>query len=194
MEDNFFVTSLLEMKTKYTQQCPNNSEFVDLLIKETLKDFSSSKEGQRIEKFLKESAYKNELKNISRTFLIMHDLGILGYFTLGLGTFEFHPTISKSQVKKLHGESSTADSMPCYLAMKLGKNYGIKNNPIDIKIIFQEMFKKIFIMQELIGGRIVVIECLEEKLKNHYNRNGFTLMPSSISKDGKEKHILIKSI
>ncbi len=192
MENNFFVISLFEMKNKVTEQYPNSPKFVDLLIEETLKDFSSKNE--RIEKFLKEVAYKNELKNMSRTFLIMNNLGVLGYFTLGLGTFEFHPTISKSQVKKLHGESSTADSMPCYLIMKLGKNYGIENNPVNIKVIFEELFKKIFIMQELIGGRIVVIECLEEKLKNHYSKNGFTVMPSDILKDGKEKYILVKSI
>lgn len=61
--------------------------------------------------------------------------------------------------------------------VELGKNDNIESNPISLVDILNEVYLVIHEARELVGGRVVILECEDcEKLINLYKEHGFKLI------------------
>ena len=105
-------------------------------------------------------------------------------------TLRFSDEIKGAKKKKMHGESSSADSITVYLIGKLGKSDHYENE-IDLKIILDYCYDLIKRSYEVIGGRFILIECYEEKLKNYYEKFDFKFLQKS---DNGKRFCLVKKI
>jgi hypothetical protein len=150
-----------------------------------LEGFSCHK-NQDVQDFLRKKAIRFDSTHNSRTYLIFDEeqlnFGIFCYFTLSFKEIilEDDYQISKSKIKKLNGISKNAERIRAFLIGQLGKNTSIKNNPLNLKEILSEVFSILQQAQELIGGRVILLECEDnEKLINLYRNNGFEVLQKS---------------
>ncbi len=134
-----------------------------------------------VEKFLTSStkAIRFEQTNNARTYLILNDNGeILAYFSLSFKELILdNAKISKTKIQQLDGISKKAERIKAFLIGQIGKNTSIINNPISLKLILNEIYAVLSEAKALIGGRIIILECENNKnLIQLYQRHGFTLI------------------
>ncbi|WP_340613467.1 hypothetical protein [Xenorhabdus thailandensis] len=83
----------------------------------------------------------------------------MAYFSL---TFKKISTnnlaISKTKIKKLNGISKNANSLKVYLIGQIAKNFSLRKNPISLRDILFHINVTIEKDQELIGGRVTILE------------------------------------
>lgn len=85
--------------------------------------------------------------------------------------------ISKTQIKKIDGISKETERISAFLIGQIGKNHSVHENPINLQAILDEVYGVIAEAKELIGGRIIFLECENnERLIQHYKNHGFTLI------------------
>jgi hypothetical protein len=138
-----------------------------------------------IELFLKEKALRFERKSKSRTFLIVNAetlnvrrVDLLAYFTIAIQTLKIPKGISANKIKKLDGLFSKRGSdliseIPAFLIGQLGKN-DLFSTEINGDEIINYAFSILFRVRELIGGRVVFVECRDNPdLIGFYENNGF---------------------
>lgn len=130
-----------------------------------------------VETFLKNKAIRFEKSSNSKTYLILNDENgeILAYFSLSFKSISLDTTkISGTEIKKLDGMSKNAKNIKVFLIGQLGKNSQIKNNCLNLKIIFSEIYGVISQVQSLIGGRVIILECENHpKLISLYESHGY---------------------
>ncbi|AEF97232.1 hypothetical protein [Methanotorris igneus] len=147
-------------------------------VKNLLNNFSCSKNPD-VELFLKNTAILFEKLNKSRTYLIFKKdtKDILAYFTLALSILKIvDEEISKKTLKKLDGISKEKKEFSIYLIGQLGKNDKFWDE-IKGDIILQEAIDTLCNANELVGGRIILVETLNnEKLIKFYENNGFKIL------------------
>ncbi|WP_244149672.1 acetyltransferase [Xenorhabdus eapokensis] len=105
---------------------------------------------------------------------------LLAYFSL---TFKEISTsnlaISKTKIKKLNGISKSANSLKVYLIGQIAKNFLLRENPIKLKDILFHINITIEKAQELIGGRVTILECQNNsKIITLYEKNGLEKLPT----------------
>ncbi|CAM3242658.1 Acetyltransferase, GNAT family [Xenorhabdus nematophila ATCC 19061] len=134
-----------------------------------------------IESFLHLKSIRFEQADAARTYLVLDSKGlILAYFSL---TFKELPTnslsISKTKIKRLNGISKNATSLKVYLIGQIAKNFSLHENPITINDILFFINITIEKTQELIGGRVTILECQNNsKIISLYEKNGFEKLPT----------------
>ncbi|KMJ45612.1 acetyltransferase [Xenorhabdus khoisanae] len=154
--------------------------FGDDRTKEYLLSFSCPS-NRDVESFLHLKAIRFEQADATRTYLILDVEGfILAYFSL---TFKEISTknlaISKTKIKKLNGISKNAASLKVYLIGQIAKNHSLSKNPIKLKDILFHINITIEKAQELIGGRVTILECQNKsKLIALYEKNGLEKLPT----------------
>lgn len=85
--------------------------------------------------------------------------------------------ISKNEVKRLDGFSKKAERVQAFLLGQIGKNFSVENNPIKLSDILEEVYSVFSQARELIGGRVVFLECENnDKLIELYTRHEFKLL------------------
>jgi hypothetical protein len=152
-------------------------EFTDAIEKFSCQDSD-------VEKFLKEKAAEFDKRNKSRTYLLFDtdekdDILILGYFTVTMKSLKLSPALSKSKVKKIDGFRSDIKETEAVLIGQLGKNQNYKTQ-IDGKTILKTALEVVYASCELIGGRIVFLECANnEKVVKFYEENNFVFLQES---------------
>lgn len=156
------------------------------LIQEVISDFYCAKDPD-IEKFLKNEnkAILYEKKSKSRTYFIFDEEGlengqfaILAYFTIAMQTLKIPNGTAASQIRKLDGlyakrgiESIT--EIPSFLIGQLAKNDKYSAE-ISGSRILDYALSVIYKAQEIVGGRVVFIECQDiPQLIDFYSRNEF---------------------
>jgi len=138
-----------------------------------------------VESFLKAKALDFDLRNKSRTYLILEKesfskgvFKILAYFTLSLKILEFKNSTSKSLIKNIDGFSKNINSVAVMLIGQFGKDEILAKN-IKGNTFLDICLGIIGNVQNLIGGRIVLLECLPiEKITSFYSKNGFKFLQS----------------
>jgi len=152
-------------------------------VKTLLDTFSCSKNSD-VENFLKNSAILFEKLNKSRTYLIFKKgtADILAYFTLTISIKIVDENVSKKTLKRLNGMSKEKKEFPVYLIGQLGKNDKFWNE-IEGKEILQEAIDTRCNANELVGGRVILVETLNnEKLIKFYEGNGFKILQKRVDK------------
>ncbi|MBK1779973.1 hypothetical protein JHL22_01945 [Advenella sp. WQ 585] len=77
----------------------------------------------------------------------------------------------------MDGISKNAGRIRAFLIGQIGKNTAVASNPISLENILSEIYAVISAAKELIGGRIIILECEDsEDLIKLYERHGFTLI------------------
>ena len=85
--------------------------------------------------------------------------------------------ISKSEVKRLDGFNKKAERVQAFLIGQIGKNFSIDKNPITLSDILAEVYSVFSQARELIGGRVVFLECdNNDKLIELYSKHDFKLL------------------
>jgi hypothetical protein len=157
-------------------------------VEEVISSFCCSKEPD-IEEFLKNKnkAILYEQKSKSRTYLIFNEEALidgsfvlLAYFTIAMQTLKIPDSMTASQIRKLDGlyakkGSEAITEISAFLIGQLGKNDRYADLITGDEIVDYAL-SVIGKAQEVIGGRVVFIECQDKpKLIDFYTRNGFKL-------------------
>ena len=91
--------------------------------------------------------------------------------------------ISKSAVKKIDGFRSDVSATEAVLIGQLGKNYNC-GHKIDGKTIIDYALDDVYRVQNIIGGRVVFLECgNNEKIVKFYENNGFIFLQNNFKND-----------
>lgn len=155
-------------------------------VKELIKDFECPL-NKDIEYFLKQKAIEFSKQDIARTFLVtMPHKGenvIVGYFSIANKTTEVSKNMFKGKSKKrflrfaMYRPEYERYCISLPLIGQIGKNYhNSYDKLISGDILLKLACDKIKEVQEIIGGRIVYLECEDkEVLKEFYERNRFCL-------------------
>lgn len=138
-----------------------------------------------VERFIYESAIEFSKQSLARTYIVTTSYNgkqeLIGYFTLSYKLLHASPRNLGSNWKRRISRFGNYDtnlkkySIPAPLIGQLSKNYtnGL-NEMISGDELLKMAFEKIAIVQRVIGGRIVFLECQDNlKLIEFYERNGF---------------------
>ena len=130
-----------------------------------------------VEVFLKQKAFEFEKRDRGRTYLIFDDNGILlGYFTLTLNALPFSDIVSKSKAKNIDGFSKDVRAVGIILIGQFGKDL-LTASEINGDELFSLCLDKVYAAKNIIGGRFVMLECLEiDKVISFYHKNGFEIL------------------
>lgn len=143
-------------------------------LQEVFSSFKSYKGDKDIESFLQKKAIANEEQNISRTYLMINDeqwangkVQIDGYFSLALKVVKLEDI---SNTKKKAISKSADHDVSAYLIGQLARSKGTDKG--IGKLVLEEALSRIKSSQDLVGGRIVYLDC-KETLKPYYEKQGF---------------------
>lgn len=76
----------------------------------------------------------------------------------------------------MDGISKKSSTARGFLLGQIAKNF-LQANPIKLKDIFEEVYSVVYQAQKVIGGRILFLECLNnKKLKSLYENEGFKFL------------------
>ena len=144
-------------------------------LQEVFSSFKSYKGDKDIESFLQKKAIPNEEQKISRTYLIINDekwekneIQIDGYFSLALKVIKLGD-ISNTKKKSI-AKSTVNDDVAAYLIGQLAR--GKDTDKGFGTLLLHEAIARIKSCQELVGGRIVYLDC-KEAVKPYYEKQGF---------------------
>ena len=132
------------------------------------------------EDFLHCKAISFETQNKARTYLLYNDdfTHLLGYFTLAFKSIELDD-VPKDKRKQMTAGESNVDTYAAFLIGHLAKNDCYKNE-LNGNILLNEAINIIAQAQDLVGGRLMYIDCKKEaKLMNFYESNGFVWFKTS---------------
>ena len=153
-------------------------------VKSILLNFSCPLNGD-VEKFLHESAVAFSKQGLARTYIVTTSYRnrqeVIGYFTLSIKLLHASRSkLSKTWQKRMtkfgmYDSDLKKYSVPAPLIGQLSKNFSNGfNKLISGDELLKIAFDNISIIQMMIGGRMVFLECQnDEKLIEFYKRNGF---------------------
>ena len=140
-----------------------------------------------VEVFLKTKAIDFERRDKSRTYLVFDDEAgnLLGYFTLSLNALRFKDEVSNNMIKRIDGFSIDIKAVGIMLIGQFGKD-SEKPGTLTGNDLLSLCFQKIKMAKNIIGGRFVMLECLEiPQVVTFYEKNDFV----KLQKDEKDKYI-----
>lgn len=159
---------IISLNEKIKETVDNEAEFSKL--KSALCNFKCSKNLDE-QDFLHNKAIDFELHNIARTYLLISNQGIIGYFSLAIKSISLEDC-TKSKRKDITSGRSNENHYPAFLIGHIAKDERISESLgttlLDCAITF------IYEAQVLVGGRLAYLDCKDEqKLKNLYEGYGF---------------------
>jgi len=165
--------------------------------KGALSDFSCGL-NRDVEYFLREKSIEFAKQHISQTHLVMapveSELVIAGYFALANKSIQINEkSVSNSLFKRIlkfgkYEPEQQLCSVSAPLIGQLGKNYKYsQHNLITGNELLKLACEKLRIVQEIIGGKIIYLECEDkQKLKDFYESNGFIIFGKRFYDTGEE--------
>ena len=152
-------------------------------LEQVLDDFECPLNSE-VEEFLKNKAVQSARLKSSVTYFVVdiHTGVVLGYFTLVLKPFTVHESkLSKSNIRLIsrfaeRNDETRTFTASVYLIAQIGKNYAVEaNRRISGKDLLDLAFDKLRAAQDLVGGKMVMVEreADREKLHDFYAANGF---------------------
>jgi len=155
-----------------------------------------------VEKFLHKNAIGFSKQGLSQTHLVLNPVGdsneLVGYFSLANKvTYVTRGEMSKSLFSYISKFGITDDNGGVHVAMpliaQLGKNDNAEN--VSGSDILELAISLIVVVQRIIGGRLVYLECENEpKLLGFYARNDFDVFGERKTSDDEALIQLIRII
>lgn len=179
---NYKVISLSELMTVVS-----GAELI-----EVFKKFSCEVETD-LEDFLVCKAIKYEDGGKGKTFLLIdydiltkeNRLVIAAYFTLANTAIDLS-NFSDPKKKKVVGDfpgRSTRDNFPAFLIAQLGRCDAYSHEDLNGDAILNECFHHLKNAAEIIGGKLVVLECREHMFNMVYEKLGFHKLVDELNAD-----------
>ena len=127
------------------------------------------------------NAIPYEKANKGRTYiLISPEMKALGYYTIGLGRLEYSADIKPSLWKKLRGVGDgDATVLSCILLGQLARNRKISYEELPKNYIFDSILNMVYAGQKILGGRLLLAECVDDLIGYYEDRKFLHLYKSS---------------
>lgn len=152
-------------------------------------------------KFIWDDVLHEESSGVSRTYLFMNsdESVFYAFFTIRLDTVILEHLDNDIRKKLVLNKKMNAvehiKSIPAHLIEEVAKNTNIVNNPIHMHQIVEYALSIIIDSQALIGGKLVVLNSVNEVVPL-YEKEGFTkfgtVTSSSYDKDSKYQPMYLK--
>ena len=152
----------------------------DIDLTDIFKKFSCKKELD-LEKFLHDKCLNYEKAGTCRTYLMLDKeelykrikIKILAFFSISTTTLEITDFSNRTK-KKILGPlpQQNKDFIPVFLIGQLGRNDNCNKEQLPGEEIIGECLAAIKRAQEIVGGRIALVECREHLVK-FYESHGF---------------------
>ena len=157
-------------------------------LRETLFLFRCQKNPEE-EDFLHKDAIFFEQRNKARTFLLLRDYEIIGYYSLAFKSIDLEE-VSRSKKKDMTAGETKLKTYSAYLIGHIAKadsiheklGYDMLDNARDL----------IYRAQKYVGGRLIYIDCKdEERLIRFYRNYGFKYFNTSQQTNLKQFYLKI---
>ncbi len=159
-----------------TLKCIDLREFMATVGEdEALKALSSFsvKRNPDVENFIRNNAVAYDKSDNARTYLVVKDTDILGYFSLALSVADIHTGLSKAMMKKMRGFGrSSASSVPCYLLGQLARDDKVSREDLTMSDFIDYAMDYIAEAKQYVGGRFLLVDCVDN-LVALYEKHGF---------------------
>ena len=159
------------------------------VLSEVISTFKCAKDSD-IEGFINNKAVLFNRKGKSKTHLVLNqdalekgDIEIVAYFSLAIHLLKVPEGTSASQVRRLDGLYSRKGGdpiteIPSFLIGQLAKNDTYASS-ISGSLLLEYALSAISSAEEIVGGRVVYIECRDiPKVISFYENNGFKVLRS----------------
>ncbi len=141
-----------------------STKSIDQISPSSYKDFSS--DIKELDEYLKRFAKGNHKKNIGKTFVLLHEEKVIGFYTISMAIIDFNE-ISEELRKGLPRYSIPVARIG-RLAVDVehqGKNMG--------KLLLMDAFERIMEASTSIAAYAIVVDAKNERSKKFYERFGF---------------------
>lgn len=161
-------------------------------IHNAFRKFSCSVDSD-LESFLVNKAENYELHWKGRTFLLLdqrefeenNTIRIIAYFTLAHTAIELSG-FGDGKKKKIVGDfpkRSQRNSFPAFLIGQLGRDDSYSHDDISGEQILQEAYQSLKRAADILGGKLVVLECREHMFDKVYEKLGFKKLVNELNED-----------
>lgn len=159
---------------------------------QALKKFSC-KGDPDVENFLFEKAIDYQEGNKGKTFILM-DMSLFreekvpnvaAYFTLAQTAIDLHDKRDKKK-KKIVGEYPGRTKLgyfPAYLIGQIGRNDRYAHDDLSGKTIIMEAYEAFKRAAQIVGGKLVVLECREHMYEKVYQPLGFSKLSDDLNEN-----------
>ena len=173
------------------------NQYEDLnVLEEAFQNFKCHREVD-LEIFLRDKCLNYERAGNCRTFLLLDkkqlddnsNLSIVAFFSTATTPLDIS-SLGKKVRKRLHGPIPlNKDVISVFLIGQLGRNDLYSKDEMPGEVIIGECFAAIERAKQIVGGRILLVECREHLLK-FYEKHGFV----GVSKSKDNLYQLYKKI
>ena len=170
----------------------------DSVLSSTLSQFSIPL-NKEVEGFIRNKALQaTKLKSSVTYVLVDEDIAeVIGYFTLLVKPFTIPASSLSSANRRLISRFSEVNeetgnyTASVFLLAQIGKNYAVQRQyQVSGRDLLEVALDKLRAVQDLIGGKLVLIEREVERMKLHdfYKANGFKSWNSRYDKNDKVQY------
>ncbi|MBX8942589.1 hypothetical protein [Lysinibacillus sp. K60] len=153
-------------------QSVNDQKASEASLKALLNTFTCSANPD-VQNFLHEKAIDSENRRSVRTYLVVDNNEIVGYFSLRIETFDFHLDVSKSLRRIISGNKS-AERFPTLLIAQLGRSDKYRHQVPGREILLRALNTCINFASEIGGVYSAVVEYDDVPvLHSFYKNEGF---------------------
>lgn len=169
-----------------------NDEFDMNKIEQSFKKFSCQREVD-LENFLVKKAIPYEKTNFGKTYLLIDldeldrgNFSVMAYYTIAQTAIDIS-VLSAKRKRKVLGDYPGRDSLktiPAYLIGQLGRNDTYSSDEISGEQILNECYHSISIAAQVVGGKLVILECREPMFERVYENRGFNKLYDELNEHG----------
>ena len=159
----------------------NSENYDEVSLKETLSTFNSptsDKNAKDVINFLINDAIDYEKDDTTRTYILINDeqwengiIQIDGYFSIALKIICFN-NVDESFLLETFGDKKSGNRVAFLIGQLARSNASEKGTG---KMLLNEALSYISNVSDIIGGRLVYIDC-DKSLQSYYEQNGFEFL------------------
>ena len=145
-----------------------------------------------LEDFLSAKAIRYEKIGYGRTFIIFDEkaldegnIKVMAFFTISQTSIDLSE-VSKKKRRKILGDYPGRDglkSCPAYLIGQIGRSDEYSHDDLPGNVILSECYEAVRKAHQILGGRLITLECREGMYDIFYANNGFLKIDDKTNSD-----------